>query len=255
MAVWLLLHRDDGFVPSRVERLHVVVLQFDHPPLTMEGKSYINHATCLPVRKCYLLVPVKISLRPLAMFDSRTSKLICNVALVIVFDVFSSATDFADSISLIQVPASIGRLAPEDTSEIHLPNPQFSDFQQGFEVKFFHFLFLVFLASRSGSPGQAVLKAKCGLQASGHPVLQTNSALLLQMRKALSSIIVRPAQILRKLQVLSSTAKNVCLKSVGLENGHSARQRGVNTQKSARERERINHKIVRSWMWVSVELR
>ena len=28
-AVGLLLHRDYGFVPSRVERLHVVVLQVD----------------------------------------------------------------------------------------------------------------------------------------------------------------------------------------------------------------------------------
>ena len=28
-AVCLLLHRDDWFVPSRVERLHVVVLLFD----------------------------------------------------------------------------------------------------------------------------------------------------------------------------------------------------------------------------------
>ena len=28
-VVWLLLHRDDGLVPSRVERLHVAVLQFD----------------------------------------------------------------------------------------------------------------------------------------------------------------------------------------------------------------------------------
>ena len=28
LIVWLLLHRDDGFVSSRVERLHVVILHF-----------------------------------------------------------------------------------------------------------------------------------------------------------------------------------------------------------------------------------
>ena len=29
LVVWMLLDRDDGFVPSRAERLHAVVLQFD----------------------------------------------------------------------------------------------------------------------------------------------------------------------------------------------------------------------------------
>ena len=28
-VVGVLLHRDDGFIPSRVERLYVVILQFD----------------------------------------------------------------------------------------------------------------------------------------------------------------------------------------------------------------------------------
>ena len=60
--------------------------------------------------------PMMIFLRPLAFFESRTSKFVCNFALVILYDVYSLATNFADSISLIHTIAAIGRLAHEDTS-------------------------------------------------------------------------------------------------------------------------------------------
>ena len=60
------------------------------------------------------------------------------------YDVFRSATDFADPISLIHTIASIGRLVDEDTllPETHTPDPQVSEFKPGFGLKFssFHFL-------------------------------------------------------------------------------------------------------------------
>ena len=54
--------------------------------------------------------------RPLAIFDTRTSKFVCNAAPVIEYDVFRSAVDFADSISLIHTNASIGQLAHKDAT-------------------------------------------------------------------------------------------------------------------------------------------
>ena len=83
-----------------------------------------GHATSLPVVLCsfffnkdpFLKSPLMIFLRSLAFFEARPSKCLCNFAPLIVFDVFSTAMDFAVSISLMQIIASIGRLALEDTS-------------------------------------------------------------------------------------------------------------------------------------------
>ena len=55
-----------------------------------------------------------IILRPIAISESTTSKFVCTFAPVTVFDVFTSAIDFADSVSLIHTNASIGRPAQED---------------------------------------------------------------------------------------------------------------------------------------------
>ena len=58
--------------------------------------------------------------KPLAILQSRTSKCARNFASVIVFNVFRSAIDFEKFISLIQIIASIGRPAPEDTSPLKI---------------------------------------------------------------------------------------------------------------------------------------
>ena len=60
-VVWLLLHRDYGLVPSRVERLHVVVPWFDLQNFIEVQDWFVRvddlevpkiiQATCLPVRK------------------------------------------------------------------------------------------------------------------------------------------------------------------------------------------------------------
>ena len=78
-----------------------------------------------------------IFLRPLAFFESRTSKFVCNFALVILYDVYSLAKDFADSISLIHTIAAIGRLAHEDTSLLNYfsPDPEISEVRPGIELK------------------------------------------------------------------------------------------------------------------------
>ena len=53
--------------------------------------------------------PLRMFLRPLAIMESRTTKFVCN-------DVFRSAIDVADLISLIHTTASIGPLTHEDSS-------------------------------------------------------------------------------------------------------------------------------------------
>ena len=57
-----------------------------------------------------------IFLRPACYLRGKSPELVCISALVTVLDVFNSAIDFADSISLSQTNASTGRLAPEGTS-------------------------------------------------------------------------------------------------------------------------------------------
>ena len=47
-GVWLLLHHDDGFVPSRVEPLHIVVVQFDLQ-MFMEGHNKFARVADLKV--------------------------------------------------------------------------------------------------------------------------------------------------------------------------------------------------------------
>ena len=78
-----------------------------------------------------------IFLRPLAVSDSRTSKFCLELCPVIVCDFLSLAIDIVDSTSLIQIIASIGRLAHEGT-----PRLKFSEIRPGFELKFFGFLVL-----------------------------------------------------------------------------------------------------------------
>ena len=54
------------------------------------------------------------------ILESRTFKFGCYFGPVVVFDVFRSATAFADSVSLSHTIASIGRVAHEDTSLLKL---------------------------------------------------------------------------------------------------------------------------------------
>ena len=44
----------------------------------------------------------------------------------------------------------------------------------------------------------------------------------------------------------SAIAAGVTVTCVGVENGHSARQRGVNTQKNV---SKIGHRMSKSWTW------
>ena len=72
-VVWLLLHRDGGFVPSRVERLHLVVLQFDLK-LFIEFQDRcvrvaVFNASCLPVRKRCLSVRLLLLLKSPSMIS------------------------------------------------------------------------------------------------------------------------------------------------------------------------------------------
>ena len=123
------LHRDCGLIPSRIERLHILVLQFDLKNLTEVPDGFVcvadleiptAHLCDLPFREkvffclCSLFLnedsslksPLMIFFKALAILQSRTS----------LFDFFRSATDLADSASLNHTNASIGRLAYEDTS-------------------------------------------------------------------------------------------------------------------------------------------
>ena len=61
-------------------------------------------------------------------------------SLVIAQIVFGSATDFAESVSPVQIIAFIGRLALDDTSLLLLsPAPEISEIWSGFEHKFLSF--------------------------------------------------------------------------------------------------------------------
>ena len=60
--------------------------------------------------------PSMIFLRQLAILESGTSMVVCYLAPVTEYGVFRSAVNFADSISLIHIVASTGRLAHEGTS-------------------------------------------------------------------------------------------------------------------------------------------
>ena len=99
------------------------------------GSSVVAHLERLTDHPCDL-PPLMIFLRPLAISESRTSKFVSNFTLVIVYDVFRSALDFADSISLIHTIASIGRLAHEDTSL-----PKFISHQTKLQTQVFQLLF------------------------------------------------------------------------------------------------------------------
>ena len=80
--------------------------------------------------------------------QERTSKFVCNFSPVIVCDIFSSAMDFADSISGFQIVASVGRLAPEDTFSLLALVRQIRNFRNSarFRTQVVH-LFNLFLGS------------------------------------------------------------------------------------------------------------
>ena len=93
----MLLHHDYGFIPSRAERLCVVILQFDLQ-ITLRSKTdssvvdlEIHVDPCaLPSREEALQLfqksPLIVFLGPLDILESRTSKFVCYFALVIVND-------------------------------------------------------------------------------------------------------------------------------------------------------------------------
>ena len=90
-------------------------------------------ATFLPVRErfsfckfsaakkaLFLKCPLMTFSKSLAILESKTSNCARNFALVIVLDVFSSTLHFEKFISLVQIIASVGRPAPEDTSLLNI---------------------------------------------------------------------------------------------------------------------------------------
>ena len=123
-VAWLLLHRDDGLVPSRVERLHIVVLQLDLRVFIEVQERFVRVAVLqvlvdpcrLPSREKHSSLVISIDDFLEATRYFRVKNLDCLHLCPIVFDVFSSTNDFADSISLIRIIASIGRRAPEETT-------------------------------------------------------------------------------------------------------------------------------------------
>ena len=86
----------DGFVC--VADLEILM---DHPyVLPCREKHFLLYSFFLNEDSSYE-VSVDNFLRPLAALESKTSRFVCSMASVIEYDLFRSATDFADSISLI----------------------------------------------------------------------------------------------------------------------------------------------------------
>ena len=122
-------HGDDGFVPSnhctlsffdwtfRISLVADLEILIDHPrDLSSREKAFLFLCCFFFTEDSSLEVSVDDLLEATRFFfESRKSKFVCNFAMVIVLDVLSSAIDFADSISQIQILPSIGRLAPEET--------------------------------------------------------------------------------------------------------------------------------------------
>ena len=141
-AIWVLLHRDDGVILLRVnERLQSVVLQVGFQFFIEVQDSFVRVSDLEiladnPWRPSFPWESVSLSVdlllqkrlfswnvlwwysQSLSLSYSREPRNVpaINFASVIVFDVFSSALDFEKFISLVQIIASVGRPAPEDTS-------------------------------------------------------------------------------------------------------------------------------------------
>ena len=71
------------------------------------------------------------------MLGSRISNFVCNLTLVIGWDVIKSTIDFKDVISLIHAIASIGRYAHEDTSLANFIRQILKFLESGFDLKVF----------------------------------------------------------------------------------------------------------------------
>ena len=122
------------------KRLYVVTLQFDLQKLIGVQETFVcvAHLETLVEHPCHLPSHEKV-LVSLGIFFSnedssfemcvddlleitryfrikKTSMFVCHLAQVTACDAFESAIDVAESISLIPIIASIGRLAHEDTS-------------------------------------------------------------------------------------------------------------------------------------------
>ena len=91
-VVWLLLHRDDGFVPPRVEPLHAVILHFKLQNIVVMCNFFFNEDPSFEES-------VDDFLEATRCFRVKTSEFGRSSAQVIVFDVFNAALDFADTIS------------------------------------------------------------------------------------------------------------------------------------------------------------
>ena len=110
------------------------------------------------------------------------------------YDVFSSATDFADSISLIRTIASTGTYSREYfTHDTHSPDPEISGTGPGVELQFFELPFFwevvslstcsgfstrtsEILCGRRGISKTAVTRELLGWTSKRTPLHQTNSA-------------------------------------------------------------------------------
>ena len=135
-----LLHRDYGFIPSRVERLYVDILQFDLQNLIEVPDGFVcvadleiltDHPCDLVSREnaffflcSFLLYKDSFEISVDDLLETARCLGIKNLEVclqlcpgVMENDVFNLATDSADAISLIHIIASTEeRLAHEDTS-------------------------------------------------------------------------------------------------------------------------------------------
>ena len=127
-----------------------------------------------------------IFLGPHAVVESSTLKLVCNFAPILVYDVFRSAIDFADSYHCCNwTTCTRGYFTPE----IYSSDPDVSEIRPSFELKFFSYLFWTVHKNITTLCGCLGIFRPCSIfstagmdKASGHPLQQTNSAPLFQSR-------------------------------------------------------------------------
>ena len=137
--VGLILHRDCRFIPSRIERLYVVVLHFDlqnrievqdafvfaadleilvdHPcDLPSREKAFLSLCSLFLSENSSFEVSVEDLLETTRCFRIKTLEVCVQVGTVDGIQHLQMGSRASGSISLIHTIVSIGRLAHEDTS-------------------------------------------------------------------------------------------------------------------------------------------
>ena len=123
--------------------------------------------------------PWTIYLRPRAVLESRTLKIVCNLAPVMDYDVFRSASGLRGS-NLVDPYRCFNRTTCTRgyTPESHSPNPEVSEIRPSFEIKFLGFFLFweVVSLSTCSNPLTRTLELCVDGHAKVHPLHQSNSA-------------------------------------------------------------------------------